>query len=72
MRERPKSDKELRIVAVSRWRQQQGGTSRTDSTEGLAILEFALHPVDRRTWEDFWSNLLGEYEHLGSDVADAA
>lgn len=28
--------------------------------------------ADRQTWEDFWSNLLGEYEHLGLDMAEAA
>ncbi len=31
-----------------------------------------LHPADRHTWETFWATLLGEYEHLGMDLQDAA
>lgn len=43
---------------------------------GVAVEPLASAPVlsslDRRTWEDFWSTLLGEYEHLSQDLAEAA
>lgn len=31
-----------------------------------------LAQADRQTWEDFWSDLLGEYEYLSQDQYEAA
>jgi hypothetical protein len=72
MRDRLEPSESPRVVAARRVGQRRSSAPAPDSSENLAIPSVNLHPSDRRTWEEFWTSLLGEYDRLGGELADAA
>jgi hypothetical protein len=53
-------------------RQPQLNLTSPDRSADYVFTPSELSLVDQQTWEDFWSNLVDEYEHLCPDFADAA
>lgn len=73
MVDRPEQPEVHRLVVVqSSWPRRVDHARALSDAKRLDLPDSDMHPADRRTWEVFWSNLLGEYAQLGADAADAA